>query len=72
MRRADRFLSLAAAPTFATMGLLCAVGHADMLTTLCSEMPGGPHIASMSIMYALMSVFHLGPWLRADRPRIGR
>jgi hypothetical protein len=72
MRRADRILSLVAAPTFAAMSLLCAIGRADMLTTLCSGMPAGLHISSMSIMYALMGAFHLGPWLRADRPRIRR
>jgi hypothetical protein len=56
---AGDWLSLAAAPTFAAMALVTAlgVGPADML---CSASP----IGGMAPMYALMSVFHVGPWLR--------
>jgi hypothetical protein len=55
---ADR-LALLAAPTFAVMALATAAsgGPADML---CSASPFG----GMAPMYALMSVFHAGPWLR--------
>ncbi len=58
------WLSLAAAPTFAAMALVTAVSGGDML---CAASPTG----GMVPMYALMSVFHVGPWLRlltAARP----
>lgn len=52
------WLSLAAAPTFATMALLSGVlGPSDML---CSASP----FTGMVAMYVLMSAFHLAPWLR--------
>ena len=59
--RVDRWLSLAAAPTFAGMALLTGlVGSPDML---CS-MAGAFDIGGMVPMYLLMSAFHLAPWLR--------
>ena len=56
------WLSLAAAPTFATMALVTAVtGGADMI---CSAMSAPFPLSGMATMYLLMSVFHLSPWLR--------
>lgn len=50
------WLSLAAAPTFATMALLTAA------------LGGGTHGASpltgMALMYLLMAAFHSVPWLK--------
>jgi hypothetical protein len=53
------WLSLAAAPTFAVMAVATALGGGppDML---CAASPVG----GMVPMYGLMSVFHVGPWLR--------
>jgi hypothetical protein len=53
------WLSLAAAPTFAVMGLLSALpGAPDMLCASASPLTG------MTAMYLLMSGFHLSPWLK--------
>lgn len=62
MSRAAEWLSLAAAPTFATMAVVTAVGGgpADML---CSAVSGSP-IGGMTAMYLLMAAFHVSPWLR--------
>jgi hypothetical protein len=57
---ADRWLSLAAAPTFAIMALLSATGAPDVL---CSSAGASP-LAGMMTMYLLMSAFHSAPWLR--------
>jgi hypothetical protein len=60
-----RGLSLAAAPTFAIMALISAFGGgpADML---CASAHASP-LSGMAAMYALMSAFHLAPWLRLIR-----
>ncbi len=56
---ADRLLSLAAAPTFASMALVTGVlGSTDMLCSSASPLNG------MVLMYLLMAAFHLAPWLR--------
>ncbi|WP_246702727.1 hypothetical protein [Starkeya sp. ORNL1] len=57
------WLNLAAAPTFAIMALLTGVlgGPADML---CPAAPDAWPLGGMAVMYALMSAFHMAPWLR--------
>jgi hypothetical protein len=57
------WLGLAAAPTFAIMALLTCVsgGDADMM---CSATHGASPLSGMVPMYALMSAFHLAPWLK--------
>jgi len=59
---AARPLSLAAAPTFVAMALWSAVaaGPAEMM---CSSGGGALSLNGMAAMYALMSVFHVSPWL---------
>jgi hypothetical protein len=61
------WLALAAAPVFATMAV-AAAGQPDVL---CATAMPGPN--AMALMYALMALFHLAPWLRrpARRPRAG-
>jgi hypothetical protein len=55
-------LGLAAAPTFALMGWISAVGSPGM--TMCSAVPTFVPINDMALMYLLMSFFHLSPWLK--------
>ncbi|WP_426700072.1 hypothetical protein ACPPVV_11755 [Rhodanobacter sp. Col0626] len=65
LRAADG-LTLAASPTFAIMALLAAVlgdGPAEML---CSSGNASP-LSGMVAMYALMSAFHVAPWLKLIR-----
>ena len=63
-------LSLAAAPTFALMALLTGLGGGhDMICAAASPMAG---LGGMVLMYALMSVFHVSPWLRLAARRRSR
>ena len=59
---AVRWLGLAAAPTFATMAMWTAVsaGQQDLL---CISGHGSIPMNGMVVMYALMSTFHVPPWL---------
>ena len=68
-----RGLALAASPCFALLALWSLIQGAGAGGALCSAAgmapPGG-----MTMMYALMSLFHASPWLRlaggrARRPR---
>lgn len=54
------WLGLAATPTFALMASVTAVGSPSM----CSAVPSWAPVNDMVLMYLLMSVFHLSPWLR--------
>lgn len=63
---AGRWLSLAAAPSFAAMAWISTVDMPRI--PLCSA-SGVLPIDAMAWMYALMCLFHLPPWLkRASRP----
>ena len=62
--RAADWLALAAAPTFAAMAVMTAVAGEGTMAGLCSAVGSGP-FNGMVPMYLLMSVFHLGPWIRA-------
>ncbi len=58
---ASRWLALAAAPSFAFMTVLSAVGAGrDMI---CSAQASSM-VSGMVPMYLLMSLFHCAPWLR--------
>lgn len=56
-------LNLAAAPTFAIMALLTRILGGDHAMMMCGGPDGSP-LTGMFFMYALMSAFHLGPWIR--------
>ena len=64
------WLDLAAAPIFAIMALWSAFfgGRPDML---CLAMQGSSLMSAMTVMYLLMSAFHLSPWLKliSGRPK---
>lgn len=60
---ADRWLALAAAPTFAAMALLSAMSGGGALEDFCSAAGASP-LGGMIPMYLLMSAFHSAPWLR--------
>ncbi len=57
------WLGLAAAPTFAIMALWSFLfsGQPDIL---CMAMQNSSLLSGMTMMYLLMSAFHLSPWLR--------
>ncbi len=57
------WLGLAAAPTFAIMALwnFLFSGQPDIL---CMAMQNSSLSSGMTMMYLLMSAFHLSPWLR--------
>lgn len=66
---ADGLLSLAAAPTFAIMALVTAIHGGGMSDMLCSAAGSASPVSGMVLMYALMSAFHLGPWLKLNSSR---
>jgi hypothetical protein len=60
----DRWLSLAAAPTFTIMALLTAVYGDGMPDMLCSAAHHASPLGGMVPMYLLMAAFHARPWLK--------
>jgi hypothetical protein len=71
VRGAADWLGLAAAPTFAMMALLTGVLGGGPPDLLCSAASGGSPLSGMVPMYALMSAFHLTPWLKLVSGRRG-
>lgn len=61
------WLSLAASPAFGTMAVHTAFFGGPAM--ICSAMPGSSP-GGMTVMYALMCLFHAAPWARllARRP----
>lgn len=63
-------LRLAAAPTFALMGGICAFSAPGM--TICTAASPWSPINDMALMYLLMAIFHLSPWLTLVSARLSR
>ena len=57
------WLCLAATPTFAVLALLTSVQDRGAAAALCSAAQVESTLSGMALMYALMSVFHVPPWL---------
>jgi len=62
-RNVSLWLRLAAAPTFAVMALLCGLSGGGPADILCLTADHAAPLTGMTAMYALMSAFHLPPWL---------
>ena len=67
MVHAANALRLAAAPVFAVLALLNSGAGMEMLC-----LHGGSPLGSMSLMYGVMCLFHLGPWFRLIAQRLQR
>jgi len=59
---AAEWLHLMAAPTFAIMALMTGMGGDGAVAMICAH--DASPLGSMAAMYALMSAFHAGPWLK--------
>lgn len=67
---AAEWLGYAAAPTFALMALLTGLLDGGQPDMLCAATHDAWPVSGMALMYALMSAFHLAPWLKlASRRR---
>ena len=61
-RDAAGWLALAASPTLALMAWIAANNAPPI--AFCSSGSSIPPIDAMTVMYVLMSLFHLSPWLK--------
>ena len=62
--RAPKWLTLAAAPTFALMALLSFMAGDSHAGLLCSQAQPSWAPTGMTPMYLLMALFHASPWFR--------
>jgi hypothetical protein len=63
-RRAATWLSLGAAPTFASMAVLTGIFGGGEHGMLCSAATPASPLNGMLPMYLLMGAFHCAPWLK--------
>lgn len=68
MANAASWLSLAAAPTFALMAWIAATNASRI--SICSLAPEMLPVDPMALMYLLMSIFHIAPWLKLFSGRL--
>jgi hypothetical protein len=61
---AAEWLAFAATPTFALMAALTGFPNGAVHEMSCSGATHTSQLAGMAPMYALMSAFHLLPWLK--------
>lgn len=61
------WLGLAASPVFALMGWITS----GNMSVICAPMSHDLPISGMTMMYLLMSLFHLPAWLRLVTGRTG-
>ena len=61
---AARGLGLAASPTFVVMALVTSVDGGVSSLMVCPAAPNASPLRGMALMYLMMSLFHLPPWLR--------
>jgi hypothetical protein len=61
-RGASSWLALAASPTFALMAWIAANDPPSM--AFCASGSSFLPLDGMTVMYLLMSLFHLSPWLK--------
>lgn len=64
------WLGFAAAPAFASMAWISAIGSPG--ASMCSAASALLPIDDMALMYLLMSLFHLPPWLKLFSARARR
>ena len=58
------WVALAAAPVFAGMALIASISASSPPGMLCSAVPNVSPLSGMTLMYLLMSAFHLPAWLQ--------
>jgi hypothetical protein len=63
------WLSLAASPLFAAMALLTIVQGDDPVVRFCTGGSGSSPLHGVALMYGLMFVVHLSPWLKLIHAR---
>jgi hypothetical protein len=61
------WLGHAAAPIFLVMACVSATGAQDM--AICTSTASWLPVGDMTLMYALMGIFHLPPWIRHQSAR---